>query len=261
VFLDDFGGNRKAEAGAAMLSGVEGQKEALANFVGQAVPSVGDSDLNFAPPSSLSDGANAEDPQQAALHGFSGIIDEVGQGTAQRIGIGEDRAATLASRSRCTVMPSRRPANSASASSTTSIDVAGSGLGRGKLREGRELIDKGAQCSDACENDFAAFPNYVGRVGLPAVKVFGDALGRKCDGRERVFDLVGDALRNFLPCELALGAQEFRCVFNDEHGCLFASAGHELEAGAGNGQMNECGREAWKLRPRWTQRPCDVRGE
>jgi hypothetical protein len=44
-FLDDLGGNREPEAGAAVLGGVKGQKQALANFFGEAVASVGN--LNF----------------------------------------------------------------------------------------------------------------------------------------------------------------------------------------------------------------------
>ena len=45
-FLHDLGGDGEAEAGAAMLGGVEGQKETLANFVGQAVAGVGDGDFD-----------------------------------------------------------------------------------------------------------------------------------------------------------------------------------------------------------------------
>ena len=46
MLLHDFGGDGEAQAGAAMLGGVEGQKQPLANFVGQAVAGVGDGDFN-----------------------------------------------------------------------------------------------------------------------------------------------------------------------------------------------------------------------
>ena len=95
VLLHDFGGDGKAQAGAAMLGGVEGQEQPLANLVGQAVAGVGDGDLNgraiFA-----ERGANAEHAQQAALHGFGGIVDQVGQRAANGLGIGQHRAASRA---------------------------------------------------------------------------------------------------------------------------------------------------------------------
>ncbi len=116
------------------------------------------------------------------------------------------------------------------------VHVAGAGLRRGELRQRGELVDEGAQSADATQNDFAAFADDVGRVGLGAVKMPADALGGKRDGRERILDFVGDALRHFFPCQLALGAQKFGCVFDDQHvACLSV---RELKAGAGNGQMN-----------------------
>ena len=42
-----------------------------------------------AAPSSLSEAANAEHAQQAALHGLGGVVDEIGEGAANGIGIGK----------------------------------------------------------------------------------------------------------------------------------------------------------------------------
>ena len=52
---------------------------------------VSETAISTAAPSSLSGGANAEHAQQAALHGFSGVVDEVGEGAANGLGIGQDR--------------------------------------------------------------------------------------------------------------------------------------------------------------------------
>ena len=88
VLLHDFGGDGQAQAGAAMLGGVEGQEQPLANLIGQAVAGVGDGDFNgravFAERA-----VNAEHAQQAALHGLGGVVDEVGQRAANGIGIGQ----------------------------------------------------------------------------------------------------------------------------------------------------------------------------
>ena len=46
MLLYDLGRDREAQPGAAMLGGVEGQKEPLAYFIGQAVAGVGDNDLD-----------------------------------------------------------------------------------------------------------------------------------------------------------------------------------------------------------------------
>ena len=48
VFLDDFGGDGEAEAGAALLGGEVGQEEALAHLVGEAGAGVGDGELDHA---------------------------------------------------------------------------------------------------------------------------------------------------------------------------------------------------------------------
>ena len=53
MFLHDLGGDGEAEAGAAMLGGVEGQKQPFANFIGEAMAGVGNGNFD-ATPSSLS---------------------------------------------------------------------------------------------------------------------------------------------------------------------------------------------------------------
>ena len=45
-FLDDLGGDGEAQARAAVLGGVEGQEEALADLFGEPVAGVGDFDFD-----------------------------------------------------------------------------------------------------------------------------------------------------------------------------------------------------------------------
>src|SRR5277367_2407455 len=82
-----------------------------------------------------------------------------------------------------------------------------------------------------------------------------DALGGESDGRERVFDLVGDALRDFFPRELALGAEEFGDIFEDENEAALVVAevengdgGSEAQNARGCGHLEFGGRDAHALR-------------
>ncbi len=116
------------------------------------------------------------------------------------------------------------------------VQVAGTRLGRGKLGQSGELVDQGAQGSDAAEDDLAALANDLGRIGLAALKMTANALGGEGDGGEGVLDFVGDTLGNFLPGELALGTEQLGHVFDDEDGPLLAVG--ELKTRAGDGKVD-----------------------
>ncbi len=75
-----------------------------------------------------------------------------------------------------------------------------------------------------------------GESGWLAVEMAADTLGGERDGRERVLDFVGHALRHFLPRKLALGAKEFRGVFDDEDGAWPAVG--QFEPRTGDGQVH-----------------------
>ena len=89
-------------------------------------------------------------------------------------------------------------------------------MGGGKLGERGELVDEGAHRFDGAEDDVAAFADDAGGVGRGAIDVAADVLGGEGDGRERVPNLVRDALRDFFPGGLALRAEEVGDVFEDE---------------------------------------------
>ena len=77
----------------------------------------------------------------------------------------------------------------------------------------------------------------LGESGCAAIEVSADALGGERDGGEGIFDFVGDALRDFFPCELALGAEKLGGVFDDEDGAGVAVG--EFETGAGDGEVHD----------------------
>ena len=210
-----------------MLGGVEGQKQPLANLVGEAVAGVGDGDFDrraiFAERA-----VHAEHAQQAALHGLGGIVDEVGQRAANglRIGQHQRQAGLQIALHGDAVEPAGEQRQRLLGHL---VHVAGARLRRGKLRQRGELIDQRAQRAHAAQNDLAAFADDVGRIGLAAVEMAADALGGERDGRERVLDLVGHALRHFLPRQLPLRAQQLGGVFNHQHG---AGSGREPDRAA-----------------------------
>ena len=88
MLLDDLGGDGEAEAGAALLGGEVGKEEALAHFVGEAGAGVGDGELDHA--AGEERGGDAELAEEGVLHGFGGVVDEVGEGALEGFGVCED---------------------------------------------------------------------------------------------------------------------------------------------------------------------------
>ena len=88
MFLDDLGGDGEAEPGAALLGGEVRQEETLAHLVGEAGAGVGDGEFDHA--AGQQRGADAQFAQQALLHGFGGVVDQVAQGALHGFGVGED---------------------------------------------------------------------------------------------------------------------------------------------------------------------------
>ena len=205
MFLNDLGGDGEAEAGAAMLGGVKGQEEAFTDFVGESVASVTDGDLDGC--AILSHGAvDAEDAEQAALHGFSSVVDEVGQSAADGFRVGHHHW------QRRLEIPLHVDSLETTGEESEGflgdlVKIAGTRLEGGELGESGELVDKGAQRANAAQNHLAALANDLWGVGDAAIEVAGDTLGGKRDGSERILDLVSDTLCDFLPCELTLSTK------------------------------------------------------
>ena len=68
---------------------------------------------------------------------------------------------------------------------------------------------------------------------------------------------MGDALRDFFPCELALGAEEFGCVFDDKH--VPGLPARQFKSRAGDGKMHIAAMEM-EFDFEWRPRPCAGRG-
>ncbi len=88
VLLDDLGGDGETEAGAALLGGEVGQEEALAHLVGEAGAGVGDGEFDHAVFEKA--GTDAQLAEEALLHGFGGVVDEVAEGALEGFGVGHD---------------------------------------------------------------------------------------------------------------------------------------------------------------------------
>ena len=96
------------------------------------------------------------------------------------------------------------------------IQVVRLGLRGGKLRQGRELVYQLPHGLDRAQDHLTAFADNTRRLRHRMVDMLANSLRRQADRRERILDLVGHALRNFFPRDLALGAQEFGHVFDDQ---------------------------------------------
>ena len=81
-----------------------------------------------------------------------------------------------------------------------------------------------------------------GDSGGIAIHMPANAFRGKADGRERILDFVGDALCDFLPRHLALGAQQFCHIF--QHQDAAALAARQIQRGNGCGEIQHALRAA-----------------
>jgi hypothetical protein len=124
----------KAEPGAALLGRKIRQKEPLAGLRSQAVTGVGDYDLGHVVFAEAS--LNRQLPQQAALHRFGGIVDQVGERALQRLGVGHHWR-NVRRQPAAMVMPPSRPAKSISALSTMAYSSRSASAARWGIAPGR----------------------------------------------------------------------------------------------------------------------------
>ena len=258
VFLQNFGGDGEAEAGAALLGGEVGEEEALAHLVGEAGAGVGDDELDHAGGERA--GGDVELAEQAVLHGFGGVVDEVGEGALEGFGVGDDEREVGGE-----VADDADVAEAAGEEGERvfddGVEVGGAGAGGGKLGERGELVDQRAHGFDGGGDDFGGALNDGGGGGLDAVlgeegdeagDVALDEFGVERDGGERIFDLVGDAAGDFFPGALLLRAEEFGGVFEDEDVAEMLAVGASksrapgrvadgFEQGDGRGEVQDAG--------------------
>ena len=141
VLLDDLGGDGEAEAGAALLGGEVGEEEALAELVGEAGAGVGDAEFDHR--GGKQAGGDVELAVERVLHGFGGVVDEVGERAAESFGVGGDEreigreVATNANVAEAAGEESERVFNDG-------VDVGGTETRGGELGERGELVDKGS---------------------------------------------------------------------------------------------------------------------
>src|SRR5271165_633811 len=157
--------NRETKSGAAFLGGEIRQKKSFLQLRGDAVPGVGDGDLDRIA-ITQQHGGDIDLLKQRILHGFGGIVHQVGHGAFHGIGIG-----LYPRQIRC-----KKPANLNALQ--TAIEhqqcLINDAIYVGRLRlqcreagQHRELIHQRAQCIHRRANGFRAMLDDVqgGRVG------------------------------------------------------------------------------------------------
>ncbi len=145
VLLDDLGGDGEAEAGAALLGGEVWEEEALAHLVGEAGAGVGDGELDHAVVEQ--GGGDAELAEQARLHGFGGVVDEVAEGALEGFGVGEDER-EIGGEAADDADVLQAAGEEGEGVFDDGVEIGGAGAGGGELGESGELVYEGAHGFD-----------------------------------------------------------------------------------------------------------------
>jgi len=82
MLLHNLGRDGETETGAALLGGIERQKQPLADFIGEAVAGYRRPRTSTDAPSSLSELRSPSTRQQTACMASAAVVDEVRQGAA-----------------------------------------------------------------------------------------------------------------------------------------------------------------------------------
>ena len=213
MLLQNLGRDRETKAGAALLGGEIREEQALAHLVGEAGTSVRYAQLDHA--GIEESRRDLEFAEKGFLHGFGGVVDEVGEGALERFRIGEDQRKV---RGKLADHGDVRHASGEERHRVfyNGVQVRRMGSGTGELREGGELIDQRTHCFNRRSDDFGAttddsrrgaLDGSLGEEGCEPIDVATNLLGVEGDGGEWVFDFVGDTARHFFPGALLLGAE------------------------------------------------------
>src|SRR5580704_4151422 len=89
MLLQNFRGDGKAKTSATLLGGKVWKEETLAHVVGEARARVRDGELDHAGTEQAR--RNAQLTKQALLHGFGGVVDEVGERALEGFGVSHDQ--------------------------------------------------------------------------------------------------------------------------------------------------------------------------
>ena len=100
------------------------------------------------------------------------------------------------------------------------VDVRGRRLRRGETGQGGKFVHQRAQCFHRSADGFGATVENVQRSCVrwrAAFQMTADALRRKRDGSQRVFDFMRDPARHFPPGGLFLSLEQVGQVFEDQN--------------------------------------------
>ena len=108
----------------------------------------------------------------------------------------------------------------------------------GQAGEIRELVDEGLDRLGLLDDDPGPLLDHLAAARVGLLEVLQDPLGVELDGRQRVLDLVGDALGDFLPGGDLLGLDQLAEVVEDDDHAREVLAGlPERGQGQGDGGL------------------------
>jgi hypothetical protein len=221
-----FAAMERPKPGAAMLGGIKGQKQPLANLIGEPVPV----SETKPPPRAVFAERTVNPSTRSRLPCMASAALSIRLARARRIASGS--ASTVGksgSRSHFTVMPSAARKQRQRLLGHALFMSQAAAAARETAPARRTDPPAYARCPRSPES-LRRICESRWRVRLAAVQVPANALGRKRNGRKRVLDLVRHALRHFLPRQLTLRPQQLRCVFHTSTvpGCPCASSSRAL---------------------------------
>ncbi len=239
MFGDDAAGDGEAKARAAIFRGEMRQEELVFVFGRDAVARVGDFDFDsFAVAGEVRRDGDAT--QLGAFEGFSGVVDQIDDDAADELGVSSDDG------ERGGEIAVQHDAVEAAVENVESlggdgVDVGGGEARGGEARELREFVDQRFEGLHFALDQMSTLGNERGQVGAifaaargrGAFEMAQEALRGELNGREGIFDFVGDALGDFLPSGGFLRAEELGDVIDNDDEAGIGAAGAERADGDG----------------------------
>ena len=161
--------------------------------------------------------------ERFAFEGFGGVVDQIDDYAAEELAIGADgREIGLEIDFEADAIEAA--GEELQGFADDDVCVGRLNLGSGEADELGELVDERGEGGDFADDQAGAFLGDAGEFGVfgnfagffAALKEMRQALRGELDGREGIFDFVGDATGYFLPSGGFLGVKHFGEVVEDE---------------------------------------------
>ena len=172
-----------------------------------------------------------------SLHGFGGVIDQIGDGALDGLGIGHDGGQIVRQVS-ANANAFQTPAEKSERAFDELVEAGRLRAGGGEARQHGEFIDQAADGFDGIVDGVSAGANDFERGGIrrgAAREMTMNALGGKSDGSQGIFYFVRNAARDLTPGGLLLCAQQIGEIFEDQN--ISEARGGIVEGGDGDGHV------------------------